>query len=1131
MKLVDGQLRLAATDITTFAACPHATKQERDLREGRRAAPPYYPDPSLELLRQRGHDHEAAYLARVRSSGVTIEEIPEHSASAAEKTLDAMRRGVEVIYQGTLRIGARWYGRPDFLQRVEVRSSLGAWSYEPADAKLARSAKGSALLQLCFYSELLRHTQEVLPRRMTLVLGDGREQEFATARYAAYFRYVRARFEAALARMPETYPEPVAHCEVCDYAGECNDRRHADDHLSLVAGITNNQRRFLVPAGVRTVRELATVPLVKPLPVEGVGYAAFTRIREQARIQIEGRDAGEPRYELLRDVEPGRGLEMLPEPSPGDLFLDFEGNPYALGDGIEYLLGYVEAPTEEGVEPRYTGLWAFDRQNERAAFEQLMKFIGERRTRYAGMHVYHYNHYEPTALKKLAGRYASCVDELDVLLRGKVFVDLYRAVKGGLRASVESYSIKKLESLFGFTRSTPLGDANRCLAAFEAWMELRKTREPGDALRDTIQGYNRDDCLSAWKLRDWLEGRRAELEAAGVVLSRPPLLTGEPTDALAEQLGRVHAVAKALLDGVPEDPERRSQDENARYVLAHLLEWHRREDKSAYWDYFRLCDLSDDELQEDGTPLGGLRYEGIVGTDKRSRIHRYRFPPQDHAIKQARGVEDPRTQAAAGTLVHLDDDECIVDLKRGERSQVPHPTALIPGRPIGNEVLRESLLRLGEHVAANGLTPAEPFSAAIALLRRAPPLPAAPGTTSEETAIARALAVNGSVLPVQGPPGTGKTHLGARAILRLIAAGKRVGITANSHKVICNLLRETCNAAREAGTTIRAVQKSDDEDGLNDAFVRVVDGNDDVVRALDNGEADIVAGTAWLWAREDMVGSVHVLFVDEAGQMALANVLAAAPAANGIVLLGDPQQLDQPQKGVHPPGTSMSALGYILGGRATIEAEHGLFLEETWRMHPDVCGYISEVFYDDRLHSRSDLPGLRLDAPDPLGGTGLRFVPVEHRGNRSESPEEAEVVARLIEGLVRPGATWTDRHGLTHDLRREDVLVVAPYNAHVGLLRKRLPGVSVGTVDKFQGQQAPVVIYTMATSSPEDAPRGLEFLYSGNRLNVAISRARCAAFLVANPALFEVHCKSARQMALVNAFCRYLEMARHISWP
>ncbi|MBA2525176.1 MAG: DNA2/NAM7 family helicase, partial [Pyrinomonadaceae bacterium] len=292
-----------------------------------------------------------------------------------------------------------------------------------------------------------------------------------------------------------------------------------------------------------------------------------------------------------------------------------------------------------------------------------------------------------------------------------------------------------------------------------------------------------------------------------------------------------------------------------------------------------------------------------------------------------------------------------------------------------------------------------------------------------------------------------------------------------------------------------------------------------------SGEAQIAAGTTWLWSREEFAGSVDVLLVDEAGQMSLANVLAISPAAESVVLLGDPQQLDQPQKGVHPPGVEVSALAHLLNGRATIEPEQGLFLGESWRLHPDICNFTSEVFYEGRLTPRPENAQQRLNA-GPLDGTGLRFVPIEHSYNKSDAPEEVEAIVRLIEWLLGSGATWTNKKGVTAPLELKHILIVAPYNAQVALLAQRLPNARVGTVDKFQGQQAPIVFYSMTTSTPEDAPRGMEFLYSANRLNVATSRAQCVTVLVANPALFDVQCKTPRQIELANAFCRYLEMVR-----
>jgi len=256
-------------------------------------------------------------------------------------------------------------------------------------------------------------------------------------------------------------------------------------------------------------------------------------------------------------------------------------------------------------------------------------------------------------------------------------------------------------------------------------------------------------------------------------------------------------------------------------------------------------------------------------------------------------------------------------------------------------------------------------------------------------------------------------------------------------------------------------------------------------------------------------------------------VLAVSQAAKSIVLLGDPQQLDQPQKGVHPPGAEVSALAHLLNGKATIDKDQGLFLGESWRLHPDICKFTSELFYDNRLESRAENENQRLNSRSKLDGTGLRFFSVEHTGNQSESPEEAARIAELFDRLLGTDATWTNKERETGKLTLNDILVVAPYNAQVAALAELLPeGARVGTVDKFQGQQAPVVLYSMTTSTPEDAPRGMEFLYSSNRLNVATSRAQCLTVLVASPALFEVQCKTPRQMELANAFCRYLEMSQ-----
>jgi uncharacterized protein len=1129
----------SATDIANFLACAHtATLARAESRN--EITKPFFKDPSLDLLRKLGLEHEQRYLRELTDKdGLAVSQIATSGLwkDAVAETVKALHHGVDAVYQGTF-LDAPWGGRSDFLVRVNTPSALGSWSYEVVETKLARSTKATAVIQLCFYSDLLSRIQGAEPLWMHVVLGGTTAPEpFQVQRYIAYFRKVRGEFEKAWKLGTDTYPEPAEHCNVCSWFSLCDTRRRDDDHLSFVAGISRNQRKALVERGVTTVAGLAKFTLPPKPKIERIGDAALLRIREQARLQVQGREEDRLIYELVDGVEDGNGLAALPSPSSADMFLDLESNPYVLDQGLEYLFGIVTLPPKVGDEPNYETLWSFTHMEEKKAFETFIAKVMERWHRNPEMHIYHYAPYEPTAIKRLVGRHGTCVDEVDALLRAGVFVDLYRAVRQGIRASVESYSIKRLESLYGFTRAVPLRDANLALQSYEAAMALGEDIGKIADLLKTIEGYNRDDCVSALRLRDWLEDRRKELEAkCGRLLPRPTPQLGEPAEKLTARLQEVRALMARLVTLLPKDETQWTTEHRAISLLAQMLEWHRREEKSAWWEYFRLCALSDDELQEDKSALGGLAFVGVVERIKRSIVYRYSFSPQDHAIDRALEVHDPRTGKSAGERVAIDERNRTIDLRRGAASSAPHPTALVPYDIVDSTVLRDSILRIATRVADNGLTAPRKFQSARQLLLRARPsaLRGDVGTligeddqlTEPAKALVKSLAQVASVLPIQGPPGSGKTFTGARMIVELVRQGRRVGITAVSHKVISNLLDEVCRTAVEKNVPLKAVQKASDGNECQHAAVIHAKDNQGVLNALTSGFAQVAGGSAWLWAREDMADSVDVLFVDEAGQMSLANVLALSPAATSIVLLGDPQQLDQPQRGLHPPGAEVSALGHLLNKRATIAPDQGIFLTETRRLHPDVCAFISELFYEGRLTSRPENAKQRLNANDPLGGAGLRFAPVEHSGNQNELDEEVEKVIGFVDELLHSRATWTNKKGETKALALQDILIVTPYNAQVSALAERMPTNSrVGTVDKFQGQEAAVVFYSMATSTTEDAPRGMEFLYSLNRLNVAVSRARCVAVIVASPALFQVQCRTPRQIELVNAFCRYLEMA------
>jgi predicted RecB family nuclease len=1125
MQRLGNELRFSASDLVGHLDCHHLTALDAAVAQGTATKPKIW-DPVLETLVERGRAHERQYVESLKHSGLSVVEIEGGgvTSSQVDQTLEAMRSGADVIYQGAF-IQDTWSGRADILRRVEVPSALGAWSYEVIDTKLARETKGATILQLSLYSELLSAAQGLMPEHMYVVTpGSGFEPErYRTASFGAYYRRVKNGLASFLGSdlADTTYPEPNEHCALCAWRLPCDARRRADDHLCLVAGITKIQMGELRSRDVSTLGKLAQVALPIPWKPDRGSVASYERIREQARIQVQGRAQGKALYETL-PIEKDLGLSRLPAPSPGDVFFDLEGDPFIENGGLEYLFGY--AFEDKGLQ--YRGDWAVSAEEEKRVFEDFVDFAMARWLQYPDFHIYHYAPYEPSALKRLMGRYATREEEIDRLLHGQVFVDLYQVVRHAIRASVESYSIKQLEQLFGFVRETKLEDASKALANIQACLELKDPEAVTAELKETVTGYNRDDCYSAKALRDWLEEVSAHLVAGGAVIDRP-VAGKEPSEETSTWQARVEALVIRLTADVPVDVAGRSKAQQARWILAHSLDWHRREDKAVWWEYFRLSALSSEDLFDERAALSGLIFGGSAGGTAKAPVHRYRFPPQETEL---RGGEELRSVGGAkfGKIERILFDERVVEIKKRGDSAKLHPEAVFAHDHVPTDVLAESLMRIGEWVADNVIEVAGEYAAARSLLlRQLPQMHGQPLFAAGETILAGAMRIAPhlaeGVLPIQGPPGTGKTHVGARMIATLVKAGKKVGITANSHTVIRRLLDEVVKAGPEIGISPRCIQKTDKGE-VTDSIV-LAKTNDQVFDAL-HGKAQVAAGTAWLWARPEAHESVDVLFVDEAAQMSLANVLAVSQAAPSLVMLGDPRQLDQPMQGTHPEGTGISALEYILDGAQTIRADQGLFLGETWRLHPRICAFTSEVFYESRLQPIKGLELQEIKSTGRISGSGLRYMPVVHTGNQNSSPEEAEVIRQLVAEILGSGTTWVDREGVEKPLRLEDILITAPYNAQVFDLKDRLPGARIGTVDKFQGQEAPIVIYSMTTSTSVDAPRGMNFLYSLNRLNVATSRAKALSILVCSPALFEPECKTPDQMKMANAFCRYFELSR-----
>jgi len=1138
MKTDSARIRLSASDLSNHLACHHLTSLDLSVAVGARPAPEWK-SPDLWVFQQRGMEHEQAYLVHLEDSGlavVNLRDVDSEERAFAE-TRAAMEKGVAVIAQGTLADG-RWFGRSDLLRRVERPSRLGDWGYEVYDCKLARETKAATILQLSLYSELVARIQGVLPDWMYVVPAteDFQVEQYRVLDFAAYYRYIRARLEKALDREPgrsASYPEPNAHCSMCRWWSECDRRWREDDHLSLVAGITTVQRKQLRSWETTKVEQLARLPLPLQKRPEHGSKEGYVRVREQARVQVAGRNLNQPLREML-EIADDRGLSRLPEPSPGDVFFDLEGDPFVGFGGREYLFGFVT--TDERGLTAYEWKWARTAQGEKDAFEWFVDLVMARWDKNPAMHVYHFGSYEPAALKRMMGRYATREDAIDRMLRAGLFVDLHTVFKQAVRASVEEYSLKSAEVFHKFERSVPLDEARQAMRLVEHSLELRRTHDLDEAVGKTVEGYNSDDCFSTRSLRDWLEREREAMEEAGKKITRPAPSEGAPSEAVSERQQRIAVLVADLIKGIPIDAERRTPEEAARWLLAHLLDWHRREDKGDWWEYFRLRDLAEEDLFDERSALAGLRFVRRLALDGKLPADRYVFDLQETDVRAGDVV--CKGSEKVGEVVAIDLAERTIDIKKTAKSASSHPTSVfVDVRGPKTETLADSLFRLGTWVKNNGLEGSGTHRAARDLLLQRPPrLASAAGTlvkSGESTLDAGkriALSLDRSVLPVQGPPGTGKTYTGARMICELIRQGKKIGVTAVSHKVIRNMLNAVLDAAQEVGLQRVSCWQKVSEKPKEDlpAGITATTDNGKALAALSGGSAQVLAGTAWLWSREDFLEAVDVLVVDEAGQMALANVLAVAQAAKSVILLGDPQQLDQPLRGSHPEGAEKSALEHLLAGAKTIPANKGLFLEKTWRLHPKICEFTSEVFYEGRLESRDGLERQRIEGHPWVGAAGLWFVPVKHEGNQNASPEEVERIVALVEGLLRPEVIWVDAQDNRRALQLEDILIVAPYNAQVSDLSSRLRKARVGTVDKFQGQEAPVVIYSLTTSSPEDAPRGMEFLYSLNRLNVATSRARAVVIVVGSPRLLEPDCHSPRQMQLANALCRFAELAQFV---
>lgn len=1110
MRKYNGTFLHSASDLNVFLSCAHAVA----LNLQKLTRPDSLPeraidDESTVLIQDAGHAHEAAYLAQLRDIG-DVAEIPSEGSleDRARLTLEAMRDGRTFIYQATF-LDTPWHGFADFMRRVDEPSALGDYSYEVIDTKLARSPSPKHVLQLALYSGMIERIQDKSPHAMHLVLGDGSEASFRQAEFrqtlsAAKKRYIDFVEQGAVG----TRADPCSACGHCGWREVCAAQWQAEDHLSLVAGMQKSQIQKLRAAGVDSVAALAALPSDGRIPK--MAPKTFARLHAQASLQIARRDS-DPIVELLPLTE-GRGFARLPKPDPHDLFFDLEGDPLH-PDGLEYLWGIHFRDSEGRTAFRYE--WAHDRQAEQEAFETIVDWFCAHIDQHPGAHIYHYAPYEISVLRRLSTAFASREEAVDRLLRAEKFVDLYSIARSAIRTSEPNLSLKTLEIFFAKKRSEGVQKADQSIVFYHRWKESRD-----QSLLDDILAYNKVDCENTELLRDWLVSLRPNLEW----WTKP-----EPENAEDDsgEIDEEEAAREALRQAVRRDATRLSA--RGRDLLAHLIDFHARAKKPDQWAVFDRCNREDDELIDDGECIGDIRPAGPdwIRPDKRSTIASYSFPTQETKLREGQSVIHAPTRDKLGSIFAIDQKTGQIELRRGPSAINPWPEngSIIPSWPMNTAILENAVARVARYFATGG-NDTNRYQALADIIERTPPRLSnwdgntlvREGESLIEAASNRALALDHSALFIQGPPGTGKTFTSAHVIVSLIAEGKRVGVSSNSHKAINNLLQKIEDIALERGIAFSGVKKTtknDPETYLNGRFIIDLDDNE----AIEDGGFDLIGGTAWLFARQNMDQALDYLFVDEAGQVSLGHLLAMGASARNIILVGDQMQLSQPIKGTHPGESGLSVLDYLLEDAATIAPDRGILLDTSWRMHPRIQSFISEVVYDNRLKAHPDCVQQTLildkEVEDLFAPNGIQMFAMDHEGCGQVSETEVERAVTLVDKLI--GQRFVDRKGQTGTIGLENILVVAPFNMQVNALKERLPdGCRVGTVDKFQGQEAEIVIVSLTTSSPEDLPRNIDFFYSKNRINVAISRARTLAIILANPKLLELDAVTVEHLRLVN---------------
>ena len=1129
MKIKNNKFLVSPSDLNNFVACKYTVLNEikyhnKEIRKS--------PDRANDKLwKEMGVEHEKRHykiLKEKYKKSITIKS-DLNEKDRFDETVRAIQKGYDLIYHAYL-IDDNLRGEADFLIKCDTKSDLGDYSYEVYDTKITRNLKPRHITQITAYSDMLGKIQKVLPEKMYLIDGSDEYHSFKTIEYIDLFNHSKKEFIKFLSNTSKEkiYPEKCSYCNLCDWKDECDKTWENDNYINLVAGSNKSQIEKLKKNKIRTVEQLSKTKLTA-IDLK-INAESFKKIQLQAQLQEEKRNTGEDKIVIL-DSDFGKGFYKLPKPDDGDVFFDIEGYP-RMDRPFEYLHGLYY---KDNSKLKFKDLWAknYNKESEKNIFIELINFLEKRFVEYPNAHIYHYASYEKRAIRELATSYSSEFPKGNIvnddLLRKEKYVDLFSIVSQSIRTSERDLSLKSIEKFYNFKRKADIVKADDSVIKYDNWIATKNEKYKQDIIK-----YNEEDCISTYLLREFLVKNKPENIDWFIKLEEITKEGEEP------KKYRRKAPNKLSREEVEVDLnirlEKKKNKTNKKFVenLKNFIGFHWKSNKPEFWEVFDRAEKTHLELEDDTECIANcVLIDDKPKVTEDGFIYSYRFNDQNYKQKEGKSAFDAHQIKGLGTIYSIEEnfpDKNIVKIlvsKKGKNIEMPSLLTLGNTMPPQVHQHDQALNKfLEDYILNNG----ENYKSIMDMLERKEPdiKNIKSGSTlieENKDLITQSIEIvknlNNSYLTIQGPPGTGKTYTSAKIIIELMKAGKKVGVTSNSHEAIKTLLIAIEQQAVDQNYEFSGMRKSKSSDKHEWKFIR----NVTTGKPLNMDSYSLFAGTSWFFVDPRMNKTLDYLFIDEAGQVALGTTIANATSADNLVLIGDQMQLSQPMRAKHEGYARMSSLDFILEDDDTISTDKGVFLNVTRRLNKKICNYISTSFYDSRLTSdpitETRSVNLKLD---PIKDEGLFYVPIDHNGCSQRSDEEADLVEKVFNKIVNKEYK---SENITGKISAKDIMVVAPYNAQANNIRERLKkkfkdDVRVGTIDLFQGQEAKVVLISMTTSDVESLPRHKDFFFSRNRLNVAISRAECVAIIIFNENLLLASASSIKEMKLINSFCKLL---------